>query len=60
MAQTEQPNVVEVRDGRLIVDVAIGKGTPSVSGKNQVYFTTYGNPTSNAGYKIGINLFRKH
>ena len=56
---TERPDLIEVRDGRLIVDVALTSARPSGSGKNKVYFTTAGNQPINDEFKVGINLFRK-
>ena len=53
---TERPDLIEVRDGRLIVDVALTSARPSGSGKNKVYFTVKVEPT---GILVGINLFRK-
>ena len=59
MADTK-PNTITVKDGRLIIDVALEEGGHlSGSGKNRVFFTTGGNVDCGAGYKIGINLYAK-
>ena len=50
---------ITVEDGRLVVDVALGSGVPSASGKSVVYFTTSGNTEIGDGFVIGINLYRK-
>ena len=52
-------NVVKVENGRLIVDVALGQGELSASGKSKVFFSTRGNQKLNDGYVVGINLYRK-
>ena len=56
----EKVNIIEVKDGRLIVDVALSGGRKSASGKSTVLFTTGGNvPVGDSDMKIGITLFRK-
>ena len=56
---TDVKDTIEVKDGRLIVNVAIDtKGTPSASGKSKVFFSTHGNIKVNDDFKIGINLYK--
>lgn len=59
MANMEKPDVMRVENGRLIIDVALGKGSPSATGKTTVYFSTHGNVKINDDYVIGVNLYRK-
>ncbi len=52
-------NVIEIKDGRLIVNVALdGNGKKSASGKSVIYYSTGGNITVGDGYKLGINLYK--
>lgn len=51
-------NRMEVKDGRLIINVALTDGVQSGSGKSIVYFTTGGNVGIDGGYKIGVNLYK--
>ena len=55
----EHVDKIEVVDGRLVVDVALTKGTPSASRKSIVFFSTNGNVQVGDGYVIGINLYKK-
>ena len=55
----EHVDKIEVVDGRLLVDVALTKGTPSGSGKSIVFFSPKGNTPVGGGYAIGINLYKK-
>jgi len=57
MATTE--DTIEVRDGRLVIDVALTPGQLSTSGKNTVLFTTRGNKEINDGFIIGVNLYKR-
>jgi hypothetical protein len=57
--KSQKVDIIEVQDGRLIVDVALTNGTPSASGKTLVYFSTRGNMPINDGYVVGINLYRR-
>lgn len=50
---------IEVKDGRLVVDVALTAGEMSGSGKSLVFFSTKGNKEIEDGYHIGINLYKK-
>lgn len=56
-------DIIKVENGRLLVDVALGSGVPSATGKSVIYFTTGGNVVVNgadgAPYSIGINLYQK-
>ena len=55
-----KPDVMKVEDGRLIVDVALEEtGHPSSTGKTTVFFTTNGNKPIDAGFVLGVNLYRK-
>lgn len=52
-------DVIEVKDGRLIVNVAIdAKGVQSKSGKSMVNFSTKGNVKLESGFIVGINLYK--
>ena len=51
--------VMEVKDGRLIINVPITEGTLSKSGKSVVSFTTSGNQEINNGFFLGVNLYKK-
>lgn len=51
-------DIIEINDGRLIVNVAIKEGKRSASGKSTIYFSTGGNITVGDGYKLGINLYK--
>jgi|GEM_PF-3072887 len=51
-------DVIKVENGRLIIDVALTKGTPSASGKTIVFFSTRGNLVINDDYVVGINLYK--
>jgi len=54
-----KPDIIQVMDGRLIVDVALTTGTRSASGKSVVLFSTHGNLPINDGVVVGINAYRK-
>ena len=52
-------NTIEVKDGRLIINVALDtQGKRSASGKSVIYYSTGGNITVGDGYKLGINLYK--
>ena len=59
VAKAEQQDVIKVEGGRLIVDVALGKGARSASGKSVVVFSTHGNVKLDDGHVVGINCYRK-
>lgn len=56
----KQQDIMEVRDGRLVINVAIDpKGVPSTSGKSLVHFSTHGNVVLNDGFTVGVNLYKR-
>lgn len=52
-------DVMEVKDGRLRIDIALTKGAPSGSGKSTVFASTNGNVKINDDYVLGLNLYKK-
>mgnify|MGYP006403927247 CR=1 FL=1 len=60
MATDTKADVMEVRDGRLILDVPISAGVPSESGKSLVFFSTKGNKEINDEFVLGVNLYKKN
>ena len=53
-------DVIEVKDGRFIMDVAIATEPPlSKSQKSRVYFTTSGNKRLEGDFVVGVNLYKK-
>jgi hypothetical protein len=53
---------VEVKDGKLLVEIDLQEPTPSASGKTLVVATTHGNQTTTAMYEgqpitIGLNAY---
>ena len=57
---TGKPDIIEVKDGRLHIDVALAENPAvSASGKSRVHFSTHGNKPLEDGYVVGINLYKK-
>lgn len=54
-----QADVIEIKDGRLIIDVAATGSEMSASGKNKVLFSTHGNIKLPGGATLGVNLYTK-
>ncbi len=52
-------DIIEIKDGRLIVNVAATGKELSASGKNVVVFSTHGNIKLANGVTIGINAYTK-
>ena len=58
--QEQNPDVVKVEGGRLIVNVAINEqGALSGSGKSRILYSTHGNIVLNDGSVLGLNHYRK-
>ena len=52
-------DTIEVKDGRLVINVALTTGAPSASGKSTVVYSTRGIITLAGGYRLGLNLFTR-
>ena len=52
-------DIIEIVDGRLIVNVAANGNSVSASGKSKVLFSTHGNIKLANGVTIGINAYTK-
>ncbi len=57
--QAQIEDIIEIVDGRLIVNVAATGNTVSASGKSKVLFSTHGNVKLPGGATVGINLYTK-
>ena len=58
--QEQNPDVVKVENGRLIINVAISESGPlSGSGKSRILYSTHGNIVLNDGSVLGLNHYRK-
>ena len=54
---TPKEDIIEVKDGRLIINVALAENPPpSSTGKTLMHFTTH---TKVDGYTLGLNLYKK-
>lgn len=58
--QEQNPDVIEVRDGRLILNVATNeRGELSASGKSRLLFSTHGSVVLSDGSVLSVNHYRK-
>jgi len=49
-------DTIKIVDGRLVVDVALGKGHASSTGKTNLFFS---HSAKVEGYTVGINVYKK-
>jgi hypothetical protein len=49
-------DTIQVVNGRLVVDVALGKGHASSTGKTNLFFS---HSAKVEGYTVGINVYKK-
>ena len=55
---SDSSSIMEVKDGRLIINIPLMSGEASASGKSVVYASTHGPIQLNDGFVLGLNLYK--